>query len=118
MSRPASKITARSRALPLAALLAALALLAWTAQTDAAEVAPPAGEAETIAISFAPPAGQPAPAQQVTCTWEPQTAREIGRNAATDGGGDWVHYTQQIQRTCTDGVDRSYSRSYWSRDGG
>ena len=115
---PSIKTTARSRALPLAALAAILALLVWTAQTDAAEVAPPTGEAETIAISFAPPAGLPAPAQQVTCTWEPQTPREIGRSAATDDGGDWVHYSQQIQRTCTDGVDRSYSRSYWSRDGG
>lgn len=116
MSQPSSAIITRSRVLAVAALFAALALLAWTAQTDAAEVAAPAGEAETIAISFAPPAGQHAPAI-VTCPSTFETPREISRTPAGDGGADWVQYDQRITRMCTDGIDRSYTRRFWRRDG-
>lgn len=115
MSQPSSAIITRGRALPLAALAAVLALLIWTAQTDAAEVAPPPGETAPIAISFAPPSGHDAPAI-VTCSWNPRTPREVSRTSSGDGGGDWVQYDQHIQRSCTDGVDRSYNRRYWQRD--
>lgn len=115
MSLPSSAIITRNRILPLAALLAVLALLIWTAQTDAAEVAPSPGETAQIAISFAPPSGHHAPAI-TTCQWNPQTPREVARTPSGDGGGDWVQYDQYISRPCTDGVDRSYTRRYWQRD--
>lgn len=96
-------------------LIPVLALLAWTASAGAADVAPPNAEAEAVAVSFAPPVEHET-RLMVTCTSTVSSHRQI--NTSVINGVTWRQFEDRISKTCTDGVDRSYTRRYWHADGG
>ena len=114
LNRPTIR-NGRSARLATALLIPALALLAWTASTAAADIAPPNAEAEAVAISFAPTVENET-RMMVTCTSSVTSHRQIA--TAVIDGVTWRQFEDRITKTCTDGVDRSYNNRYWRAAGG
>ncbi len=114
LSRP-TIFSGRFARLALFLLIPALALLAWTASASAADVALPSAEAEAVAVSFSPPV-EDETRMMVTCSSHVESHRQL--NTRVIDGVTWRQFEDFIRKTCTDGVDRSYTNRYWRADGG